>query len=132
MCDVGVFFVAADEMGVEVEVQQLGIVVEHLLEMRHKPLGINGVPCEAAADLLVHAAGRHLVAGEAPCWRRPVAGAMRVAQQHQRLARPGKFRCITKAAVARVVLDLNCSPPCPATGSSLIPSRLERHTSPIR
>ena len=107
VCDVGVFFVAADEMGVEVEVQQLGIIVEHLLEMRHKPLGINGVPCEAAADLVVHAAGRHLVAGvKHHVDGVLVAGAMRVAQQHQRLARPGKFRCITKAAVARVVLGL--------------------------
>ena len=61
--DVGVFFVAADEMGVEVEMQQLGVVVEHLLEMRHKPLGVDRVPCEAAANLIVHAAGRHLIAG---------------------------------------------------------------------
>ena len=60
--DVSVLFLAADEVGVEVEVEQLRVVVEHFLKVRHEPFLINRVPRETAADLVVHAAGCHLVA----------------------------------------------------------------------
>ena len=46
-------------MGVDPHEQRL--VVEHLLEVRHEPLAVDGVASEAAADVVVHAARRHRV-----------------------------------------------------------------------
>ena len=40
---------------------QQRVVVEHLLEVRHQPARVGGVAVEAAAELIVHAAGRHLL-----------------------------------------------------------------------
>src|SRR3546814_4858553 len=48
----------------------LGVVVEHLLEMRHQPFGVGGVPGEAAAQMIVYAALAH--AGERGRHRLPV------------------------------------------------------------
>ena len=41
------------------QIEQRGIVVEHLLEMRHQPFGIGGVAGEAAAQMIVDAALAH-------------------------------------------------------------------------
>ena len=60
---VGVAGFAADQVGIEVELRQLRVVVEHLLEVRHEPFGIHGVAGEAAAELVVNAARGHAVAG---------------------------------------------------------------------
>ena len=46
-----------------VEAEQLGVVVEHLLEVRHHPAAVDGVAREAAAELVVHPATRHRLAG---------------------------------------------------------------------
>ena len=42
-----------------VDAQQLGVVVEHLLEVRHHPVGIDAVAGEAAAELVVDPATGH-------------------------------------------------------------------------
>ena len=47
--------------GVGVDPHQQRLVVEHLLEVRHEPLAIDRVAGEAAADVVVHPAGRHRV-----------------------------------------------------------------------
>jgi len=41
--------------------EQQGVVVQHLLEVRHHPAGVDAVPGEAAADLVVDTAARHRV-----------------------------------------------------------------------
>src|SRR5262249_56911239 len=41
-----------------------GVVVEHLLEVGYQPVGVDRVAVEAAADLVVHAAVGHVLAGE--------------------------------------------------------------------
>ena len=48
--------------GVAVDRQQLAVVVQHLLEVRHAPLAIDGVAREAAAQVIVDAAGGHALA----------------------------------------------------------------------
>ena len=44
----------------QVERRQLRVVVEHLFEVRHEPQAIHRIAREAAAELVVHAAARHL------------------------------------------------------------------------
>ena len=61
--DVRMTRVAADEIGVEIKLHQLRVVVEHFFEMRHEPFGIHGVTRETAAELIMDAARRHLLAG---------------------------------------------------------------------
>ena len=58
----GVPRVAADEVGIQIELRELRVVVEHFLEVRHEPVRVHGVTREAAAELIVDAARRHLVA----------------------------------------------------------------------
>ena len=56
-----VFLTPEGRRGVRIDAQQLGVVVRHLLEMRHDPLRIDAVAVEAAAELVVDAARRHSV-----------------------------------------------------------------------
>ena len=49
-------------MCVEVKLRELRVVVEHLLEVRHKPAGVHGIARETAAELVVNAAGGHALA----------------------------------------------------------------------
>ncbi|HEY4748132.1 MAG TPA: hypothetical protein VIH38_11215 [Steroidobacteraceae bacterium] len=46
------------------ELEELGVVVEHLLEMRHQPALVDRIAREAAAEVIVDAALRHAVEGE--------------------------------------------------------------------
>ena len=46
------------------ELRELRLVVEHFLEMRHVPEFVDGVAMKAAAEMIVHAARRHLVQRE--------------------------------------------------------------------
>ena len=57
--DALVLRVAEELEGVQVDAGQLGVVVEHLLEVGHEPLDIDAVAGEATADLVVHAAAGH-------------------------------------------------------------------------
>ncbi len=82
---------------------QLCLVVQHLLEVRHAPGRIDRVPVESAADMVAHAAERHRQQ------RRPhhprgirVAGPCVLAQEKEQLARPRKLRRASKAAVPLV------------------------------
>ena len=36
-----------------------GVVIEHLFEVRHQPTLVGRIAVESAADLVIHAAGRH-------------------------------------------------------------------------
>jgi hypothetical protein len=48
----------------EIHARNLRVVVEHLLEVRHEPARVDGVAVEAAADVVVDAAGRHTAGGQ--------------------------------------------------------------------
>ena len=62
--DVAVAIVAGHEPRARVQLRELRVVVQHLLEVRHVPARVGAVPGEAAADLVVDAAGRHPVERE--------------------------------------------------------------------
>ncbi len=51
--------IACDLPGMEVSPRELGIIVEHFLEMRNSPKIVGTVTREAAADRIVHSAARH-------------------------------------------------------------------------
>ena len=53
--------VPRDRPGVEVGRGEEGVVVQHLLEVRHEPAVVDRVAVEAAADQVVHATGGHAV-----------------------------------------------------------------------
>ena len=59
--DVAVARVAGEAPGVDVDPGELGVVVEHLLEVRHEPLGVGRVAVEPAAELVAHPAVGHRV-----------------------------------------------------------------------
>ncbi len=67
---------------VRVDAREQRIVVEHLLEVRHHPRIVHGVPRETPAKLVVHAAARHCLRGRR-CHpqRGGAAGPLVVAQQ---------------------------------------------------
>src|SRR2546428_7362396 len=46
-------------MRLGVEPQQLAVVLEHLLVVRHAPVALRGVAEEPASDVVVHSARRH-------------------------------------------------------------------------
>ncbi len=56
--------VAGELVGREIGRGELGLIVEHLLEVGDVPLGIDRVAVEAAAQVIVHAARCHLPQGE--------------------------------------------------------------------
>ena len=62
--DVAVAGLAGRRPGVEVDPRELGVVVEHLLEVRHEPDRVGRVAVEAAAELVVDPAVGHLVERE--------------------------------------------------------------------
>ncbi len=82
-----------------------GVVVEHLLEVRHEPAGVDGVAVKAAADLVVHSPRRHPVERrlDHPA-RLRVAGAQPAAEEQLEAHRGGKFRRAAEAALDRVEL----------------------------
>src|SRR5205823_2172140 len=78
---------------------ELRLVVEHLLEVRHAPAGIDGIAVKAAADVIAHPALRdrtersqdHVQGGL-------VSGPRVLAQQEQELAWPRKLRRVAEPA----------------------------------
>ena len=56
---------------VHVIAQQLGVVVEHLLEMRNDPALVDAVAMESAGELVVDAAARHLLERDGECLAAP-------------------------------------------------------------
>ena len=96
--------VAADEVGVQIKLRELGIIVEHLLEMRNEPVGVHGITREAAAELIADAASGHRLAcvqDHPLCF--VVLESFRAAQQERWLARLRKFWRAPKTAVLRIV-----------------------------
>jgi len=63
--DAAVALLARHEPAVEVGRDEQRVVVEHLLEVRHEPPLVHGVPVEAAPEQVVHPAEGHPVEGRA-------------------------------------------------------------------
>jgi hypothetical protein len=61
--DFAVALVAGHEPAVQVGGHEEGVVVEHLLEVRHEPALVHRITVKAAGDEVVHAAGCHPVEG---------------------------------------------------------------------
>ena len=84
--------------------EQQRIVVEHLLEVRHLPAGVDRITVEAAADLVADATASHRLEGE----QRPVVaqllGAHEQGVQHRRLRELGGA---AEAAVAGIELGVH-------------------------
>ena len=62
--DVDVERVAVTGPGLGVGAEQLGVIVEHLLEVRHRPVAVHAVAMEAAADLVEESAAGHGTEGD--------------------------------------------------------------------
>jgi len=92
----------------EIDLRELGLIVEHFLKVGHMPLGIDGVTMEAAAEVIVNSARRHLAQGiqdHAPrgvhILLRKVFPAGDVEKEFE-IHGPGKFRRASETAFARV------------------------------
>src|SRR5439155_20714245 len=86
--------------------REQGVVIQHLLEVRHEPLLVDRVAMEAAADEVVHTAERHVV-------ERPACHLLLTAAEeeleHRRgreLRRPPPASPVRIEAVAQVSLRL--------------------------
>jgi hypothetical protein len=91
-------------VGIQVEVHQLGVVIEHFLEVGDEPFGVDGIAGEASAQLVMHAAGGHAVAGvEDHGDGVGVAGSRGVAEEEGGLGR-GNLGGTAEAAVGIVFL----------------------------
>ncbi len=90
---------------VRVAAEQQGVVVEHLLEVRHDPVGVDGVAREAAGELVVHAAAGHRAARALDHREGArVTGARVMAQQELEHHRRRELRGAAEAAAGAVVL----------------------------
>ena len=88
--------------------QQQPVVVEHLLEVRHHPGGVDAVPGESARELVVDAAAGHRGAGAFDGGqRRRVTGAFVAAQQCLQQRRRRKLRRTTEPASCGVLVTQN-------------------------
>src|SRR6266446_4133315 len=58
------FRIARDLKRIEIGNGELGLIVEHFLEMRHVPVAIDRVAVKTAAEMVVHPAGGHFTEGE--------------------------------------------------------------------
>ena len=56
--------IVSDLKGLEIRAGELGLIVEHFFEVRHMPEFIHRVAVKSAAEVVVHAAVRHLVEGK--------------------------------------------------------------------
>ncbi len=81
----------------------MGLVVEHLLEVRDEPVVVGRVAVEAAAEVVANAAAPHLVeGGENHFERFKVAGARVIPEQEFQGRRAGELGRAAEAAVPRV------------------------------
>src|SRR3982751_3556039 len=89
---------------VQIKSCEQGIVIEHLFKVRYEPFGISGVTMKTAAELIVHAAVRHLVAGVADDFERfTITRARMSAQQEFEGHGRRKLGSAAEAAVYRIV-----------------------------
>ncbi len=92
----------APQVGVDPDQQR--VVVEHLLEVRHRPGRVDAVAGEAARELVVDAAAGHRLAGVAGHLERVLgAGAGVVAQQELQRHRRRELRRAAESAALGVV-----------------------------
>ena len=90
---------------VRVDPSEQGVVVEHLLEVRDDPGGVDRVPGEPAAELVVHAAAGHRLAGALGHLQRGcAAGPLVVAEQELQHHRRRELRRAAEPAAGRVVI----------------------------
>ncbi len=110
--DVDVERVAVTGPGLGVGAEQLGVVVEHLLEVRHRPVAVHAVAMEAAADLVEEPAAGHgaerdgqdgVDARREGAVRFDRGGAAQTEQEVKRV-RGGELRCGAEAAEGVVML----------------------------
>jgi hypothetical protein len=95
--------IAGHLVRLEIQTGYLGVVVEHLLEVRHEPVGVDRVAMEAAPDLVVHAAARHPLAGEDDrLEQRRVAGGAVLAQEELERRRMRELRRAAESAFLTV------------------------------
>jgi hypothetical protein len=95
--------VGAGELpGVGVHAQELGVVVQHLLEVGHQPAPVGRVAVEAAAELVEDAAGGHPVHGQLGHAERPLEAAQVAAEEELQRHRLGELRRLAEAAPGRV------------------------------
>ena len=83
------------DVGVDVDIGQLSLIVEHLLEVRDEPLAIDRVPVEAASQMIANPAAGHLHQREVE--QLGCVGVGLVLQHllhEQQLRRRGKLRAI--------------------------------------
>ena len=100
--------VRPQRQGIRIEAQQGAVVVEHLLEVGHRPLPVGGVTAETAADVVVDAAAGDL--GErghghvegAPLGRAVALGVRPMAQQARDGAGHRKLRGAAEPALHRI------------------------------
>ena len=106
--DIGVKGILPQLEGLEITGRQLGLVVEHLFKMGHPPLLIHRIAVKAAAEMVVHPAGRHLAQGHiGHVQGLGFAGARGIPQQKIEEHRPGKLGRRAKAAEFGVVFRGN-------------------------
>ena len=92
--------------------RQLGLVVEHLLEMRHAPLGVDRIAVKSAADMVAHPSERHraqrLDRHQQRRLRAAAAGraAGVLAQQQQQFRGTRKLRRLAESAVPGIEGEL--------------------------
>ena len=80
--------------GVQIGANQAGLVVEHLLEVRHRPAGVGRVPGEAAPDVVVDPACRHRPQRRGGHGERPLlAGQAMMAEAQLHQLGLGELRC---------------------------------------
>src|SRR5581483_11499407 len=80
--------------------KQLGVVVQHLFEVRDQPALVDGVAGEAAAKMIVNAAFAHTRETVLDCFEKAyVVGPQTGAPEHFQDGRLRKFRSTTQAAI---------------------------------
>ena len=95
--------VAGQLPGMQIKPAQLGVVIEHLLEVRHKPMRVDAVAGETAADMIIDAARRHLKQSKIQPLPGPlVAAALDITQQYFQADGVGELGGSAKAAMYAV------------------------------
>ena len=103
--DVAEEILAAGLIRFEIQPRQQRVVVQHLLEVRHEPARVDRIAVEPAAQMVVHAALRHLAQRKGGHVQiAPPAGGVRRAQEQGEHERVGKFWSLADAAVFGVVV----------------------------
>ena len=102
-CDLDVHRLTRQLSRLDIGQHELGLVVEHLLEVRHPPLAVDGVAMESPADMIPHAAERHgSQRRKDDIARDIVTGAPMLPEQEQQLARAWKLRGVTEPASSHI------------------------------